>query len=153
MLCNCWPWTPTLLLAKTSSRAVCCNCSRVKAQQLGGCLSALQTSPLRAANRCRYMADRSAVSATSPAAALMSAVQTSSNLWQRLESVYEAAVASGALFKTDSTDQFIEDGGIEFVVRVAALLREKAKTKKQQTAAYAAVGRCNVIMLSTSNRY
>ncbi len=73
--------------------------------------------------------------AAPPAAAFVSPAQTSSDLWQRLEAVYEAAVASGAVVKTDSTDEYMEDGGIEFVVRIAASLREKAKKTTTQTEA------------------
>lgn len=52
---------------------------------------------------------------------------TNGDLWQRIQSVYHQALESGALYKTDSSDQFIEDGGVEFVVRVAASLRDKPK--------------------------
>ena len=91
------------------------------------------------------------MSAASPAAESASLARFSSGLWQHLQAVYEAALASGALFKTDSTDEFIEDGGVEFVVRVAASLREKAKDKMKQTEACADGGGCNARVQSTSS--
>ena len=76
-------------------------------------------------------------SSTAPAATQ----SMGTDLWQRLVHVYDGALASGALFKTESTDQFMPAGGIEFIVRVAGSLREKAKQKQSKTCA--AAGSCH----------
>ena len=54
------------------------------------------------------------------------------NLWQHIQTAYNRALESGCLFKTDSNDAFITDGGVEFVVRVATSLRDKPKPPSRQ---------------------
>ena len=48
-------------------------------------------------------------------------------LWQRVLEVYDAAQASGAATKTDTSTQLFEDGGITFVLRLASALKAKPK--------------------------
>ena len=57
-----------------------------------------------------------------------------SDLWQRIQSVYHQALDSGALYKTDSTDELIEDGTVQFIVRVASSLRDKPKSAQTRQA-------------------
>ena len=51
------------------------------------------------------------------------------DMWRRMEHTYDAALATGALSRTEGSDHFTADRGIEFIVRVAASLRRKAKKK------------------------
>jgi sulfate adenylyltransferase (ADP) / ATP adenylyltransferase len=48
-------------------------------------------------------------------------------LWQGICSVYDAAQASGAANRTDTSVVLEPDGGIDFVLRVAAALRAKPR--------------------------
>ena len=64
----------------------------------------------------------------SPDRAAPQGAAPSADLWQRIQPVYQQALELGALYKTDSSDELIKDGGVEFVVRVAASLQDKPKT-------------------------
>lgn len=57
----------------------------------------------------------------------MSAAQQQHPLWQRVLEVYSRAQESGAATKTDTHVQLCQDGGIAFVLRVAAALKAKPK--------------------------
>jgi hypothetical protein len=53
--------------------------------------------------------------------------QTVHPLWQRVLAVYDRAQETGAATKTDTQIQLFEDGGIEFVLRIASALKAKPK--------------------------
>jgi hypothetical protein len=48
-------------------------------------------------------------------------------LWQRVLAVYDQAQETGAATKTDTLIQLFEDGGIQFVLRIASALKAKPK--------------------------
>ncbi len=56
------------------------------------------------------------------------------SLWEDITSTYERARASGAAYKTDTHTELYRDPqhGIEFVLRVAAALRDKPKPAKDR---------------------
>lgn len=54
------------------------------------------------------------------------------DLWQRLKTTTEAAIACTALHRIESRLQVILDGGIPFIVRVAGNLRRKVRETSQQ---------------------
>ena len=58
------------------------------------------------------------------------------SLWEDITSTYERARASGAAYKTDTKTELYRDPqhGIEFVLRVAAALRDKPKPAKDRQA-------------------
>ena len=58
------------------------------------------------------------------------------SLWENITSTYERARASGAAYKTDTKTELYRDPqhGIEFVLRVAAALRDKPKPAKERQA-------------------
>ena len=58
------------------------------------------------------------------------------NLWKDITSTYERARASGAAYKTDTNVELYRDPvhGIEFVLQVAAALRDKPKPAKERHA-------------------
>ena len=58
------------------------------------------------------------------------------SLWKDITSTYERARGSGAAYKTDTNTELYRDPvhGIEFVLQVAAALRDKPKPAKQRHA-------------------
>lgn len=61
-------------------------------------------------------------------------------LWQRVLEVYDRAQETGAATKTDTKIQLFDDGGIQFVLRIASAL--KAKPKGLSGNRYARVSWC-----------
>ncbi len=56
-------------------------------------------------------------------------------LWQDILRTTEQALATGALHSIPTHQEFIDDGGVRFFVRVLAGLRRKAEARKEQDAA------------------
>ena len=58
------------------------------------------------------------------------------SLWEDITSTYERARASGAAYKTDTSTELYKDPqhGVDFVLRVAAALRDKPKPPKDRQA-------------------
>lgn len=65
----------------------------------------------------------------SPMSASTSVQEPSASLWDDIVAAYDRARASGAAYKTDTNTELYRDPrhGIEFVLRVAAALRDKPK--------------------------
>jgi hypothetical protein len=59
-------------------------------------------------------------------------VEGGTQLWSRLQHVYDTALAKGDVFKTDTDDKVYQDPAlnVEFVLRVAAALNSKPKSAK-----------------------
>lgn len=47
--------------------------------------------------------------------------------WDRIQASYSSAQQAGAAYQTDTKMEVIRDGGIDFVVRKVAALRDKPK--------------------------
>ena len=72
------------------------------------------------------------------------AVQDSAaGLWQDIVGAYERALDAGAAYKTDTNTELYRDPqhGVEFVLRVAAALRDKPKPPKDRHAPLCALFR------------
>ncbi len=56
------------------------------------------------------------------------------SLWKDITNTYERARASGAAYKTDTKTELYRDPqhGVEFVLRVAAALKDKPKPSKER---------------------
>ena len=61
-----------------------------------------------------------------------SATRGSTQLWDRLQHVYDSALANGDVFKTDTDDKVFQDPALHvgFVLRVAGALNSKPKPPK-----------------------
>lgn len=59
---------------------------------------------------------------------------TTRSLWDKITEVYERAYASGVAYKTDTNTEILKDPeyDIEFVLRIAAALRDKPKSTNQR---------------------
>lgn len=62
---------------------------------------------------------------------------SSRSLWEDISDVYERARASGAAYKTDTSTEILRDPhyDVDFVLRVAAALRDKPKPPKDRQGA------------------
>jgi hypothetical protein len=56
------------------------------------------------------------------------------SLWEAITERYDAAQRGAAATMTETNTETVEDGGIPFVLRVAARLRDKPKPKLTESA-------------------
>lgn len=63
------------------------------------------------------------------------ATGSSSQLWSRMQHVYDTALVNGDVFKTDTNDKVFQDPALNvgFVLRVVAALNSKPKPAKSDS--------------------